>query len=172
MPLNLDHSLRSRFIHVAVPSRVYSGSKVKDTRWHAIAAKIGQAYSKLLEIGFEHAGQRWYAACVGLTGESVFLAKAGNLIRSFYKVARKNAAKEPAGMCMHCLAGQRPYPMEDLGLNPEWRKTEFTTQLPWKTAPAFLESLGDGRPQLMQFAAWCQDVVKKCLLNMRDYKTT
>ena len=159
MPLNLDHSLRSRFIHVAVPSRVYSGNKEKDSRWHAIAAKIGQAYNELLTNGFQYAGQQWYAACVGLTGDSVFLAKAGNLIRSFYKVARKNAAKDPVGVCMHCLAGQRAYPMENLGLNPEWRDTEFTAQLQWSTTPAFLESLGDVRPQVLQFAAWCKDVV-------------
>ena len=151
MGLNLDNSLVSRYLHVVVPGRLYAED---DAVWQAIAARIGQSYHELLTVGFQHEGQQWFAACVGLTGDSPFLAKAGTLIRSFSRVVKKTGTADPKGVCFRCLAGQRNFPMEDLGLNAAWMDTEFTAQLPWNSTPPFLEKLQDVRPEVLQYVAW------------------
>ena len=53
MPLNLDNSLRSRFLHVGVPNKIYHE---REDVWQAIASRIGQAYNELEKVGFEYNG--------------------------------------------------------------------------------------------------------------------
>ena len=151
MPLNMDCSMRSRFLHVAVPNRLYQEN---ENVWQGIAGRVGQAYHELETVGFDYQGERWYATCVALTGDSPFLAKAACLVRSFSRVPKKTGATEPKMVCFRCLAGKRGYPMEDLNLAPSWLKTDLTPELPWKSTPPFLLSLGDPSPQVLQFDAW------------------
>ena len=85
MPLNLDSSLRSRFLRVGVPNKVYND---REDVWQAIASRIGQAYHDLEKVGFEYNGQHWHMVCLGLTRDSPFIVKAGFLLRNFGRVPK------------------------------------------------------------------------------------
>ena len=77
---NLNNAMKSRFVHVAVPARLYNND---DSVFDAIAGEIGKAYRDLASRGFTWRGQQWFACCVGLTGDVPFLTKAGSLQRHF-----------------------------------------------------------------------------------------
>ena len=72
MPLNLDNSMRSRFLHAAVPNRFYRDNQAC---WFDLAEKIGKSYNKLQHVGFTYDGYLWRACCVGVTGDAPFLSK-------------------------------------------------------------------------------------------------
>ena len=151
MPLNLDESLRSRFLHAAVPNRLYHDN---EACWYDLSAEIGRSYRKLQFEGFEYNGQRWFAACVGLTGDAPFLSKAACLRRNFLRFARKanpKSNKDPIGICFCCLAGTKNVDFEELGLRPKWLETMATAPLPWDRDPPFLQALGDLRPGFLQY---------------------
>ena len=151
MPLNLDNSLRSRFLHAAVPNRFY---KDNPACWTQLAEHIGKAYHKLQHTGFTHRGQVWKACVIALTGDAPFLAKAACLNRSFSRVARAAENKsgiEPGGICFACLAGTKHYPFEDLGSRPKWLETLNIGPAPWDADPPFLRALGNLRPSFLQY---------------------
>ena len=68
MGLNMGGSLRSRFLHVAVPKSVYG--KVAEPVWDDIGFAIATSYRRLSSEGFWCNGQQWHAVCVGLTGDT------------------------------------------------------------------------------------------------------
>ena len=151
MPLNLDNSLRSRFLHAAVPTRFY---KDNAACWFQLAEHIGKAYYKLQLDGFEYKGQVWKACLIALTGDAPFLAKAACLNRSFSRVAKAAESKSgnlPGGICFACLAGTLHYPFEDLGSRPKWLETVNTAPAPWDADPPFLKALGSLRPTMLQY---------------------
>ena len=158
MGLNLDNSLTSRFLHAAIPNKLY---KDNEALWHDLANCVGHSYYRLQTEGFQHNGKTWYACCVGLTGDSPFLSKAACLERSFARVIKKprdenctRKRKEPAGICFLCLAGQPQFPFEDLGKNPKWLKSLHIAPKPWKTHPRFLQALGESRPHFLKYDIW------------------
>ena len=153
---NLNSALLSRFPHFAVPARLY---KNRDALWDALAAKVGEGYRDLLDRGFLVNGQTWYACCVGLTGDVPFLTKAASLQRHFLRASKKqrqgsSTSQGLAGVCFACLAGTDNCPFEDVRVEPTWLSTVSTAPLPWSRTPAFLEALGDLRPEVLQYDWW------------------
>ena len=158
MGLNLDNSFCSRFLHAAVPNKLY---KENEPLWHELAEKIGSAYFRLQTTGFQHKGKTWFAACVGLTGDAPFLSKAGCLQRSFARVPKKprdagsgRPQKEPAGICFLCLAGKTRVPFEDLGKSPKWLQSMAEAPLPWIGCPPLLRGLRESRPHFLKYDIW------------------
>ena len=158
MGLNLDNSFCSRFLHAAVPNKLY---KENEPLWHELAEKIGSAYFRLQTTGFQHKGKTWFAACVGLTGDAPFLSKAGCLQRSFARVPKKprdegsgRLQKEPAGICFLCLAGKTRVPFEDLGKSPKWLQSMAEAPLPWIGCPPLLRGLRESRPHFLKYDIW------------------
>ena len=160
MGLNVGNSLTSRFLHIAVPCKLY---KHNENVWHALASRIGHAYWKLAHEGFEYNGQTWYACCVGLTGDAPYLSKAGCLERNYARVSKTTGARAKAGICFECMAGSSDgtteIPFEDLSFKPKWRETESWAPLPWKRDPPFLTALQDLRPEMLQYDSQLKDVL-------------
>ena len=119
--------------------------------WDDLALHIGAAYHELQYTGFPYQGETWYVVCIGVTGDSPFIAKIGHLQRNFSRVPKRNGKKAPAGICWQCMAGQQSIPFEDVSLGASWRK--IPPSLPWKTAPPLLRSMGDPSPEALHFEA-------------------
>ena len=152
MGLNFAGSLTSRFVHVAIPKSAYG--KHAEPLWDDLASHIAASY------GFEHFGERYYAVCVGLTGDNPFLAKVAHLERSFSRAPKKAIDTAAVhGICWQCLAGTANVPYENLNINPEWIHT-VGERLPWATMPPFLKGLGTGdsynhmAPRMLLFDIW------------------
>ncbi|CAK9057287.1 Uncharacterized protein SCF082_LOCUS30771, partial [Durusdinium trenchii] len=72
-------------------------------------------------------GNKYSMAVLQVSGDWQFLAKAGNLLRSFSTVQKKprpdmSGAK---GICHWCLAGREHVPFEDFRVTAAWRATQF-----------------------------------------------
>ena len=97
---------------------------------------------RMLEHGVLDAdGQRYHAACINAVGDWMWLAKAGNLERSFSNVPKKPlvAGSRPKGICHLCLAGRPGFAFENLSSDPAWLGTLFTPgDEPWKSKPILL----------------------------------
>ncbi|CAL1134475.1 unnamed protein product [Cladocopium goreaui] len=97
---------------------------------------------RMLEHGVLDAdGQRYHAACINAVGDWMWLAKAGNLERSFSNVPKKPlvAGSRPKGICHLCLAGRPGFDFENLSSDPAWLGTLFTPgDEPWKSKPILL----------------------------------
>ena len=107
-----------------------------------------------------HTGERFWMVCIAVTGDWQFLAKCGNLCRSYSNCEKgrgeEGHQKNPKGICHLCRAGQRPYPFEQLGTRkPRWLATQYT-QTGFKSPPAFTRLLCNrARPESMyQFDIW------------------
>ena len=97
---------------------------------------------RMLEHGvLDASGQRYHAACINVVGDWMWLAKAGNLERSFANVPKRPlvATSRPRGICHICFAGRSGFDFEDLSSSPNWRRTLFTPgDEPWKSKPILL----------------------------------
>ena len=151
MPLNLDNSMKSRFLRAAVPNRFYRDNQAC---LFELAEKIGKSYSKLQHYGFMYNGHLWRACCVAVAGDVPFLSKVACLHRSYAhvpKFAKTKSNKYPIGICFCCLAGTREYLFEEFGKHPRWLETEGVSPDPWLSQPCFLKALGDHRPTILQY---------------------
>ena len=104
-------------------------------------------------------GKRFHFAIIHIVGDWQFLAKAGNLERSYSTVEKRPRAAMscPKGICHLCLAGQSSVPFEDLRQNPGWRATMLQPgDCPWSVRPVFLElPHEEGRPAtLFAYDLW------------------
>jgi len=88
-----------------------------------------------------HGGQ-YHMAVLSCTGDWAWLAKAGNLNRSYSNVEKRPRAANsvPKGICHYCSAGRENCPFEDFGRNPRWKATCFQAgDSPWTRRPIFLD---------------------------------
>ena len=69
----------------------------------------------------KHTGNTHYAAILFTIGDWQWLAKSGNMTRSYLHVA-KHASElaNPTGICHLCHAGKRGYSFEEFTRNPSW----------------------------------------------------
>ena len=81
-------------------------------------------------------GVRFHMAVVQIVGDWQFLAKAGNLSRSYANVEKRprGAHAKPKGICHMCCAGQVGFPFEDLRETAAWKETLFLEEDHWFTS--------------------------------------
>ena len=139
MGLNMNDSLTSRFLHIAIPKRVYETNSSKV--WDSLSEHIAEAYLDLETNGVVCSGERWHLVCLGLTGDNPFLAKVGHLERNYARGPKRGGGASPVGVCWLCQAGCQGFPYEDVGKNPGWLST-CSVQDPWRSTPPFLRALG------------------------------
>ena len=131
MKLNfLGHTHTHRFLSGVLP---------KMTREHEalllMLETVARDVNEMMMQGVCNAhGERFFAVCLGSTGDWAWLIKAGNLCRG-YSNCIKRPLKEttrPKGLCHLCCAGQLNVPFEKLKFYrsdstfPEWWDTMFT----------------------------------------------
>ena len=95
--LNMDGSLSTRFLHLAVPKAVYG--KNAQPVWDDLARYVTSSYRQLAEDGVLWKGQRHHFICIGLTGDNPFLSKIAHLDRSFARVPKKSGEMSLHGIC-------------------------------------------------------------------------
>ena len=86
-------------------------------------------------------GERLHMAVLNCCGDWMFLAKAGNLARSYSNVQKRpwGPASCPKGICHQCYAGQTGYPFEDLSASPAWKATvHLPEDQPFSSPPVLL----------------------------------
>ena len=105
-------------------------------------------------------GEYFWMICVAVTGDWQFLAKAGNLARTYYNCEKGRGEaghqKNPKGLCHMCRAGQTSVPFEELSSRtPRWLATMFS-QTGFKSEPAFSRLMCNrAKPEAMyQFDIW------------------
>ena len=87
-------------------------------------------------------GGTFHMAVLSATGDWAWLAKSGNLSRSYSTVEKRprGARSAPRGICHYCRAGQANVPFEDFRRNPVWKATCFEVgDAPWFERPIFLD---------------------------------
>ena len=92
------------------------------------------------------------------TKDNPFLAKAGHLLRSYARVAKKTGESTSNGICWLCSAGTDGVVFENFNLHPEWSHTMYDS-LPWRELPPFFRALGCSDedttlPQCLFFDCW------------------
>ena len=96
--------------------------------WQAIASRIGQAYNELEKVGFEYNGQRWHMVCVGLTGDSPFIVKAGCLLRILAVFQKRLEKRFPKGSVSVALLASVVTRWRTSALNPFGSKQSSLTR--------------------------------------------
>ena len=133
--LNLKgHSLNSRFLIAAMPKQFYAKNPEV---YKQLFDEIVDDLLSLQNEGFLWHGERWFLQILGLKGDLPFLAKTAGLTRHWLRMARKDSAKDPFGVCFYCEAGKANIPFEDTNDNCRWATVPCSP--PWDTAPSFLK---------------------------------
>ena len=72
-------------------------------------------------------GEKFHMSVLNCTGDWAWLAKAGNLSRSYSNVEKRPRGLRslPKGICHYCHAGQAGMPFEDFRPSPVWKITCF-----------------------------------------------
>ena len=154
-PNFLGHSYTHRFLHTAMPKKLYEEPEV----FASILADFAEEAVHLHTAGVEHPRTkvRYHACILGITGDWAFLHKAGGLKRSYNNVVKgPQEIANPVGICHLCLAGRRGYDFEEIqSRNPSWLST-FCTETPFQ-GPSPLRRLlhcPDREACLYRFDLW------------------
>ena len=115
-----------RFITGALPKMTKDNVAYQD-----LMRAISEDICDLTHKGItDSEGNRFYAVCLQVVGDWQFLAKCGNLSRSFANVEKRprGVSSVCRGICHLCKAGQQDVPFEDFrpGDVPKWKQTLFT----------------------------------------------
>ncbi|CAK9003372.1 unnamed protein product [Durusdinium trenchii] len=125
MRLNFTGSCYTHRLLAAVLPRMTK----EDAAFQSILETLADDASQVLLKGAtDSAGRTFYAACLGVTGDWMFLAKAGNLARTYGHCIKRplRPTTKQVGICHLCLAGTREIPFEMLqtyerpGSRPPW----------------------------------------------------
>lgn len=144
MGVNLvGNSLASRFLFTAIHSDHIK--KDHHNTWLQLLGVWAEKLCSLYTEGFEHQGQRWRVAVIGLTGDAPFLRDAGLMNRSFNNI-RKSEKSDTflPGVCHLCLAGRtNGAGFEDLDfLRAAWVQTmRGNNILPWEEPSPLLDGM-------------------------------
>ena len=87
-------------------------------------------------------GDRYFMAVLNVTGDWAWLAKCGNLARSYSNVEKRprGVSSVPRGVCHWCKAGQLNVPFEDFRRRPLWKNTCFEAgDNPFTSVPTLLQ---------------------------------
>ena len=136
MKLNYaGNAYKHRFVTAVLPKMFRDEQALK-----GILEFITRDGLRMVQTGVtDKSGNRFYAACINVVGDWAWLAKCGNLARSYHNIEKRprGANANPRGICHLCCAGQLPFPFEDLRLHsvPAWRRTRFSEDA-FTTPPA------------------------------------
>ena len=137
--INLQqHSFVTRFLIGVMPKGTY-----KDTpeTFEIFLERAMENLAWLYFQGIEVAGRTLRFIVLGMKGDLPFLAKAGNLKRTFLHIRKRPAgptSKALTGCCWLCGAGSEETPFEDFGATPAWVATSGVNNInPWDSLPRF-----------------------------------
>ena len=146
LPNFLGHSYTTRFLFTALPKSDYTGanSYVFDNLMTYLAEEL--SYVQLEGVEDSVRKKKFWAVCLGITGDWPWLAKCGNLQRSFSNVSKHadsgGGNRRPCGgICHLCRAGQPDVPFEEVNTkNPRWKQTvleqsPFGGEIPFEIVP-------------------------------------
>ena len=131
-----------------------------DVAFKAIMDFVAKDCLRMLRDGVTSAhGSKFHFAVLSVTGDWMFLAKAGNLARSFANVPKRPLGPQsrPKGICHMCRAGQLGLAFEDCRRQPAWKATLFeATDEPFNQRPVLLQIPHDpAKPaSLFKFDFW------------------
>ena len=127
-----------RFITAVLPKMVRDEVAFKDLVRHMTADSLSMIQDGVTSCH----GEKFWMATLHVVGDWAFLAKAGNLARSYSNCEKRprGAHSAPKGICHWCLAGQNGIPFEDFRMEPTWKGTLFLPDdVPFTRLPKFLE---------------------------------
>ena len=136
------HSFTTRFLMGVQQKGVY---KDNPSAFEIFLDTLMEDFGKLYYQGLELDGVRIRFAVLGMKGDLPFLAKAGNLQRTFLHIrkAPKGANSKPlTGCCWLCAAGTDEIPFKELTRHPQWLKTAGrSNNPPWNRIPPFFQHI-------------------------------
>ena len=139
MRLNYSgNSWTHRLLTAVLPKMVKDEVALKDILRHVTQDSLSMINEGVLSCH----GERFYMVTLQVCGDWAFLAKAGQLARSFSNVQKRphGVNSVPKGVCHYCKAGQLEYPFEDFNANPCWRPTMFQADdVPFTEPPVLLK---------------------------------
>ena len=128
-PNFLGHTQTTRFLHAAVPKKLYQ----KDGVFDAIMENATQEALYMINSGVLQAytGRRVFMAMLSVCGDWMWLHKAGSLSRSYNNVPKRlpktGVISNLNGICHRCCAGQDQVPWETIHeRDPAWLRTCFS----------------------------------------------
>eukprot|EP00435_Cladocopium_sp_Y103_P057691 s983_g20.t1 len=131
------HTYTSRFLFAALPKHMYTGaaSEIFDGLMELATDEVDFMFN----VGLQDQYRGNARACLlNITGDWPWLAKSGNIARSFLNVQKHREAAACKGVCHLCKGGQPGYPYEEIGTRtPAWLGSLFSDD-PFKTPPPFL----------------------------------
>ena len=137
----VGHSLTNRFGHAVLPKVLYSDPDIFNAVLESASSE--SLFMARHGVSNNRLGSR-FMVVLNVVGDWSWLHKAGGLCRSYNNMvkagakarATKSKAKDPAGICHLCRAGQKDVPFEDIyRRTPQWLQTMFE-QDPWVTPPS------------------------------------
>lgn len=142
------HSFTTRFLFGVLQKAIYSNDP---STFERFLEHMALDLQSLYHVGVKHerTGVVFKFCVIGVKGDLPFLAKAGNMNRTFLHIRKRPvgpSSKPLTGCCFLCLAGsEQPdgsIPFEDFSDNPRWlRTTGQGNPLPWERYPPFLQFL-------------------------------
>ena len=146
LPNFYGHSYTTRFLFTALRKSDYTGknSYVLDYLMTDLADEL--AYVQLEGVEDSARKKKFWAVCLGITGDWPWLTKCGYLQRSFSNVSKHansgGGNRRPCGgICHLCRAGQPNVPFEEINTrNPHWKQTvleqsPFGDNMPFEIVP-------------------------------------
>ena len=127
-----------RFITAVLPKMVRDEVAFKDIVQYMTADCLSMTNEGVVSCH----GEKFWMATLQVVGDWAFLAKAGNLSRSYSNCEKRprGAKSVPKGICHWCLAGQDGIPFEDFRKAPTWKTTMFLPDdVPFSRPPRFLQ---------------------------------
>ena len=137
--VNLQHhSFITRFLIGVMPKASY---KDAPETFEAFLEKAMEDFASLYFQGLQISGRVLRFLVLGLKGDLPFLAKAGNMTRTFLHIRKRPQgpnSKPLTGCCWLCGAGTDSVPFEDFGASPLWMSTSGVNNInPWDRLPCF-----------------------------------
>lgn len=128
----------TRFCLAVLPKTSYGEN---DSAFHCLLEKLSEDMSLVTSEGLLGPdGRKYWAAPIAMKGDWPFLAKAGQLQRSFHNQPKHGHAKKTKpcpGVCHLCEGGKPSIPFEDLSIFAEWQ-FHMGVIPPWDSIPNFI----------------------------------
>lgn len=131
----VGHSFATRFLLGVLPKKAYENNPDVFQRLVSILASD---FKKLATDGVTSpiSGEKYFVGVLHIKGDWPFLAKIGELNRSWSNAPKRaTSRKDCTGICHYCLAGRPDYPYEDLMMDAEWQFS-VGIEKPWVETPA------------------------------------
>lgn len=134
----IGHTFITRFLLGILPKKAYENCPAA---FHQFVRKFAEDLRCLATDGVISSitGQTHYVAVLHIKGDWPFLAKVGELTRSFSNQPKQASSQKPCtGICHYCLAGRPDIPFEDMSMDAEWQFS-VGVERPWKSTPVIFK---------------------------------